>query len=323
MANKNTPLKSILKAIRRFILINAPIRFVIKVRSNLSLRELKFFSLHWPVTGTIKFKLPKGENVKLFSKGDDYISTQAYWKGYMGYEGASVQLFYYLSKQCSSIIDIGANIGYFSLIGAASNPKAKVIAFEPVGKIFERLNKNISINSLSNITAENFVVGNSETPVKFYIPKTSGMALAGSTKKGWADEAEEITVPSVTLDSYKKYKSISGVNLIKMDCEFHEKEVLEGMKDILREDKPVILMEVLFPEGEGDKGHFAMGSHEVIEQIMRENNYYFYLVSDVALIRLDKLEYNPDERNYLFSTKHSEKVYLSYSDMDALIKTIL
>jgi len=45
------------------------------------------------------------------------------------------------------------------------------------------------------------------------------------------------------------------VNLIKMDCEFHEKEVLDGMKDILKEDKPVIIMEVLFPEGEGEKGN--------------------------------------------------------------------
>ncbi len=108
-----------------------------------------------------------------------------------------------------------------------------------------------------------------------------------------------------------------------MDCEFHEKEVLEGMKNILKEDKPVIIMEVLFPEGEGQKGHFESESYKEIERIMGENNYYFYLVSPTALIRLDKLEYNPDERNYLFSTKRSENVYLSYSDMDTLIKTIL
>jgi len=121
----------------------------------------------------------------------------------MGYEGASVQLFYYLSKQCSTIVDIGANVGYFTLIGASSNRNAKVISFEPVGKIFQRLSKNIGLNSLVNVTAENSVVGNSETPVKFYLPNTSGMALAGSTKKGWADDALEITVSSISLDAYK------------------------------------------------------------------------------------------------------------------------
>ncbi len=294
-----------------------------KRRTNFSQRVFRFFSLHWPVTGTISFKLPQGENVKIFTKGDDYVSTQAFWKGYMGYEGASVQLFYYLSKKCNNILDIGANVGYFTLIGASSNPKARLFSFEPVKYIFERLSKNINLNFLSNVTAENSVVGNSEALVKFYLPKVEGIALAGSTKKGWADEAEEIVVPSVSLDNYKKNKKITSIDLIKMDCEFHEKEVLEGMKDILKEDKPVILMEVLFPEGEGQKGHFEVETYKEIEKIMGENNYYFYLVSNVALIRLDKLEYNPDERNYLFSTKKSEKIYLSYSDMDSLIKTIL
>ncbi len=204
MEKKNSPGKSILKALRGLYIINATVRFLLKMRINLSIRELNFFSLHWPVTGTINFKLPHGENVKIFSKGDDYVSTQAFWKGYMGYEGPSVQLFYWLSKKCSNIIDIGANVGYFTLIGASSNPKAKVFSFEPVKHIFERLNKNISINSLINVTAENCVVGNSETHVKFYLPKVSGIALAGSTKKGWSDNAEEIVVPSVSLDAYKK-----------------------------------------------------------------------------------------------------------------------
>lgn len=323
MSAQKSGMKGLLKAIRGMGFINIPVRFLIKRRTALSIRVLNYFSLHWPVTGTIKFILPQGEKVKIFSKGDDYVSTQAFWKGYMGYEGPSVQLFYYLSKKCTSIIDIGANVGYFTLIGASSNPKAKVFSFEPVKYIFERLNKNITINSLANVTAENSVVGNSETPVKFYLPRVEGIALAGSTKKGWADDAEEITVPSVSLDVYKRKKSISAVNLIKMDCEFHEKEVLEGMKDILRDDKPIIIMEVLFPQGEGQKGHFEVETYKEIERMMQENKYYFYLISNVALIRLDKLEYNPDERNYLFSTRRSENVYLSYSDMDTLIKTIL
>ncbi len=316
-------LKSIFKYLRATPVINIPVRVLVKSRTAFDQRVSDFFSVHWPVTGTIKLNLPKGEVVKIYSKDDDYISTQAFWKGFMGYEGPSVQLFYYLSKQCKTIIDIGANIGYFTLIGASSNRLAKVYAFEPVKHIFERLNKNVSINNLTNVIAENSVVGNSEMPVKFYLPKTQGIALAGSTKKGWADDAEEIMVPSVSLDAYKKKMSLSSVQLIKMDCEFHEKEVLEGMSDILKQDKPLIIMEVLFPEGEGQKGYFEMVSHIKIERIMKECGYYSYLIGKDALIMVDKLEYNPDERNYLFSTKRSEKVYLSYSDMDSVMKNIL
>jgi FkbM family methyltransferase len=323
MSNNDNGLVRILKSIRAFTLINVPVRLLIRFQTNVQQRIFRFFSIHWPVSGIVKIRLPQGEKVKLYSHTDDYISTQAFWKGYKGYEGPSVELFYYLSKKCSSIFDIGANVGYFTLIGASSNSKASVHTFEPVKRIYERLERNIQINGLLNVTAVSSVVGDSEKPVKFYLPKGKGMVLAGSTKKGWATGAEEIVVPSVTLDSYKKNVGISKIDLIKMDCEFHEIEVLNGMENILKEDKPIILMEVLFPEGEGQKGHFEMVVHLEIEHIMKQNGYYFYLVSRDALIRVDKLEYNPDERNYLFSTGKTEKVYNAYSEMDVLIKTIV
>ncbi len=82
-------------------------------------------------------------------------------------------------------------------------------------------------------------------------------------------------------------------------------------------------MEVLFPEGEGQKGHFEMVTHIEIERIMKNNGYFFYLISKDALIRVDKLEYNPDERNYLFSTKCTDKIYNAFSEMDSLLNTIV
>jgi hypothetical protein len=72
------------------------------------------------------FRLPNNnEKVKLFSKGDDLIPPQVSWKGYDGYE-YSIIPFSYLSLKSNVIINIGANIGYFSLIASASNSKAKI-----------------------------------------------------------------------------------------------------------------------------------------------------------------------------------------------------
>jgi FkbM family methyltransferase len=323
MDSRNIGIKGAIKYLRGTVLINIPVRVLVKAIIKFSRQLFNFFSMHWPVTGVISFRLPQNEVVRIYSKGDDFVSTQAFWKGYMGYEGPSIRLFYYLSGQSHTIIDIGANVGYFTLIGAKANPNARIYSFEPVGNIFDRLGGNCHLNSLSNVTLENLVVGNSEVPVKFYIPKVKGIALAGSTKQGWAEDTEEIMISSTSLDAYKKNKSIGAINLIKMDCEFHEKEVLEGMRSILKDDKPIIIMEVLFPEGEGQKGRFEMVVHMEIERIMRENGYYFYLISRDALIRVDKLEYNPDERNYLFSTKRTGKVYSSFAEMGNLVKNII
>ncbi|MGP8215293.1 MAG: FkbM family methyltransferase [Bacteroidia bacterium] len=316
-------IKKLLKIIRGYSVINIPVRTVIKWRYWFSKKTFVFFSIHWPVYGIIRFGLPNGKKVKIYSRGDDFVSTQAFWKGYDGYEGPSVRLYYHLAAKSSVIIDIGANVGYYTLIGAGANNNASVYAFEPVPAIYERLEKNIGLNNYKNAVPINSAIGNSEIPLKFYLPNTKGMAHAGSTKKGWASDTIEIEVKSYSLDNFKSTQGIKRIDLVKMDCEFHEVEALNGMQSILKTDKPLIIMEVLFPEGKESKGHFENNYYLEIERIMKENGYYFYLISETALIRLDSLEYNPDERNYLFSAKKSPHIYLSFSDMDTLSGSIL
>jgi FkbM family methyltransferase len=315
-------MKSILKDLRSFFLFNIPVRFVVRAYLAFSNRVFTFFTVHWPVSGTIIFKLPGEEKVKIYSRGDDFVSTQAYWKGYMGYEGPAIQLFYQLAKKSATVFDIGANVGYFTLIAAAANSNATVYSFEPVERVFLRLQKNIQINQFINAKPFMCAVGNVDGKITFFIPEGTGMAHAGSTKKGWANKTIQVDVDSVTVDEFAKSQTLPKIDLVKMDCEFHETEVLEGMKKILEKDKPIILSEVLFPESEGVKGHFENQLHLKIESMLKENGYFFYLINSTALIRVDRLEYNQDDRNYLFSTRKSEKVYMAYSDMNELLRNI-
>ncbi len=316
-------MKRLLKKLRSFLLFNIPIRSFIRSFVSFSNRVNRFFSLHWPVYGTISFHLPAGERVKIYSKGDDFVSTQAYWKGYMGYEGPTIQLFYNIAKCTSTIIDVGSNVGYFSLIGAAANKQAHVHSFEPVVKIHKRLLRNISINGFINIKANQCAVGNVDEIISFFIPEGNGMVHASSTKEGWGEKAIRVNVESITIDKYVKENSLKKVDLVKMDVEFHESEVLEGMKNVLENDKPIIISEVLFSESEGVKGHFENDIHLKIASSLRAHGYYFYLINATALIRVEQLEYNPDDRNYLFSTKRSENIYLPYSNMNELLRNIL
>lgn len=312
----------VLKKIRSIHWFNYIIRASVKSFYRFSQKAFAFFSLHWPVYGIISFGLPGEEKVKIYSEGDDFVSTQAFWKGYTGYEGPSVKLFYYLSKGSSVIFDMGANVGYFTLIAAAANKGAMVYSFEPIPYIFKRLERNIKLNEFTNVVAVNSAVGNLNGAISFYAPDLEGICHAGSTKKGWASGTTEIKVPSVTADSFKAEKKLPKIDVIKMDCEFHEVEILNGMAVTLADDKPVILMEVLLP-GREEVGDYKDNSYIEIEKIMKQWNYYFYLVSETGLIRVDKLEYNPDQRNYLFSAKRSENVFLPYSDMQKVMAVLL
>jgi FkbM family methyltransferase len=258
----------------------------------------------------------------MYAEGDDFVSSQVFWKGYTGYEGASVLLFYHLSKRVKGIVDVGANVGYFTLIAAKANPAATVYAFEPGSEIFQRLQRNIRLNDLGNVRAECSAASDGDGTIAFYLPNVDTLPLAGSTKQGWAGDVRKVEVPAVTLDMYSKAQHAERIGLVKMYCEFHEPEVLRGMTRLLREDKPVLLMEVLFPGQKGITEHFHSDNHLQIAELMRANGYFFYRIGPHELRRVDQLKPNPDERNYLFSTKRSKHEILAYEEMDQLLDAI-
>lgn len=313
-------LKDTLKSLRGLWAINAPIRWFAYYLTGYFASLRKFFNKHWPAVGIVTVRLPGGSAFRLYTEGDDWIATQAFWKGFGGYEGPCEHLFDSLARRSGTIVDVGANIGYYSLIAAAANPSAKVISFEPAANANARLRHHAKMNAFPNIIAESLIVSDDSRPTSFFLPRGAeiGQVLAASTKRGWADATDEVILPSISLDEYKRSRGLERIDLVKMDCEFHEREVLEGMKDILKEDRPDLLMEVLFYESDGVKGQFNYSQAAEIERILLDNGYNFYLISESALIRMDHLEHNPDNRNYLFSVKRSSRQYIPYADADFL-----
>jgi FkbM family methyltransferase len=302
-------MKQILKFIRSISLLNWCFRRIIKWNYSIAKKLFKFNSEHLIMSGTENIKLPNGSQFKIFSKGDDFIPNQLFWHGYNGYE-KSIEVFYQISLFSSIIIDIGANIGYYSLVAAAANPKSKVYAFEPVDRIRKRFEKQIEINKFQNIYIDKRVVSNYNGEIPFFIPIGNNMVFAASVKKGWVSQVEEEILDCITLDSYFINNNFGKIDLVKMDCEFHEFEILQGMKDIIKNDEPAILMEVLMPEADGVKGLIENSCYvETLEQLIKEFGYFPYLIYQGALMKISKLEYNKFDRNYLFVKFNSNKTF--------------
>lgn len=316
-------MKRFLKYLRKQLIVNRPVGAVVRGFLRFSSRIERTFHKHWPVSGTISISLPGNEKLMLWSKGDDYITTQAYWKGFKGYENTSVWLFYHLAKHSSCIIDAGANIGYFSLIAAKANPEAQVIAFEPIPAIVERFEKNRQLNNLQNIRIENMATGETDGELILYTPVAApGVALAASAREGWLSKSSATRVKATKLDTWCSTHHNGKTDLVKIDCELLEDAVLRGMNGILEKYKPVLLVEILFQESEevGDTGKFS--NYREIETLLKKHGYTFYLINSSALVQVDQLIYNPDCRNYLFSAKPPEKRYLPYANLPDLLKQL-
>lgn len=139
-------------------------------------------------------------------------------------------------------IDLGANIGYVTLIMAELiGPSGKIYAFEPDPRNFEILLKNIKANKYADFVFPHQMGLSNKTGVsKFYISNKSNLGSMMATKHS----KSLIDINISTLDDFIKNKKTP--DFIKMDIEGHEVEALEGMYNTLKnaESPAKILMEV-------------------------------------------------------------------------------
>jgi len=142
----------------------------------------------------------------------------------------------YLSKN-----DIALDIG--SYIGTHGLPMSKfaknVFCFEPNTEIFNCLRSNILLNKIDTITPLKIALYDSKGSQTFYERNTGTSRLATVGKKGGTSRVTEVYTD--TIDNL--FKTVNNCRLIKLDVEGAEYKVLEGAKDFLKRNKPLLLVE--------------------------------------------------------------------------------
>ncbi len=181
---------------------------------------------------------------------------------YGAYEKPEINFLIDLVKNLDSnnviFLDIGANSGLHSL--ALSNLVKEVHAIEPYPPILEKLKYNISQNHLNNIFVHAVGFGQESGSLPFFSPPSINTAI-GTFSKDFADNwnskskvtesSKEISLPIVNGDEYLTNKSISKIDIIKLDIEGYEKFALLGLKKIINNNRPIIVMELNMNNKEG------------------------------------------------------------------------
>lgn len=206
-------------------------------------RGLKYFlkMAKWLgiVDKSYKKKLPEGFYMLLTPS--EHIQRQLFWYGH--YEQALGNLVKKILQPGYVFFDIGANIGYFSLIAANNAPTSKIISFEPVKNLFQKLRENISINSIGNITAVNAAIGELNEEKELFISADDNLGMSSfQPPENFSGRKEKVKV--ISIDSWFKTARLSRVDLIKLDIEGSELAALKGMQEVLHNFKPLIIAEI-------------------------------------------------------------------------------
>ena len=149
------------------------------------------------------------------------------------------------------ILDIGANIGMFSLSYASIFKRAKIHCFEPVPFIFNFLNRNLEANSSlnKNIYSYNFGFSNCFEQKQLSIPipvqherYTKNLDIRLYSVFGQGDE--KFDAKFKPLDKWVEEININDLNFIKIDVEGYEYLVLEGASKTLLKYRPIVMFEL-------------------------------------------------------------------------------
>jgi len=140
--------------------------------------------------------------------------------------------------------DIGANIGFFSILAARIvGPTGAVYAFEPVPENASLIEKNAHLNRLDKIKVIKLAVASRTGKEELLLARYAG----GAVLKGFGippDLSGSLTVETSTVDDFLLGQKVRPPDIVKIDVEGAELDVLHGMVDTLRNRGPKLIIEV-------------------------------------------------------------------------------
>jgi FkbM family methyltransferase len=141
------------------------------------------------------------------------------------------------------VLDIGAHIGYYTLIFAKLVGRSgRVFAFEPDPTNFALLEKNVRMNGYSNVTVVQMAVAQRSELVSLFLEETQEAHSIVRDQVG----RQRIDVRGIRLDDYF-HADKRGIDFIKIDIEGGEPAAIEGMTHLLERNSHVKLLTEFFP----------------------------------------------------------------------------
>jgi FkbM family methyltransferase len=179
----------------------------------------------------------------------DLQTEKDYWLG--TYEPELEQAAGRLVPPGAVVYDVGANIGYTALLLAkAAGQGGRVYAFEALPDNLARLQRNVALNGMTDrIRVVPAAVTQATGPVRFLVHASGGMGkVEGSAGRTDETYPSELLVEGLSLDDFVFGQGNPPPQVIKMDIEGGEVLALPGMRRVLQEARPRLLMELHGPE---------------------------------------------------------------------------
>ena len=223
---------------------------------------------------------------RVFVNAQSLVLHQLYWFGEQGWEPQLLPWWRRFCRQSSAILELGANVGYFTVQGAKAAPRARYIAVEPHPASARVCRANLELNrveSVELVTAA--AVARTELPVvELHVPwdqlATPTVAFIGADSE-LPEPMSRPVMRTISVSAVDVRSLLPGIDLLKLDVEGQEHALLWASREHLRTRKPTVFVEVL-------PGTARL--RRLIADLCHDEGFHCYLPRADALVRLGIVE---------------------------------
>lgn len=227
------------------------IKELLKFLANIYTRlRLSWWNLNVSPSRTVKLQVLVGKYIKFIRQGD--IVRILYGDQHLvpfkkSFEYHTLDLYLKELSPGDVVIDVGANVGLFSLLGSPIiGENGKIYSFEPTPGTFNVLKNNIVLNSCNNIYPQRQALADRRMPIIITNPSPKQGLYKDALnriKEVTKEDGLEDVIYTTTLDEFCKTTQLTRLDFIKVDIEGAELMFFKGAKETLSRFRPKIIFE--------------------------------------------------------------------------------
>lgn len=215
---------------------------------------------------------------------------RGYWFNGRDREAGVIGLYFVLIGLDATVIEVGAHIGYQTLIFSMLAPDGEVLAYEPGPNNIRYLLRNTK--DVANVAIRRCAVSDDTRDTTLWCEELSGQNNSLMVESRLEENARSahfgavirypFTVPATTIDT--DAAELSRVDFVKIDAEGAERMILAGARKTIASERPVLMVEIERGNGRGVFEHLVAGEgyqafdpshHRVIDGSTRVGNTFF------------------------------------------------
>ena len=210
-------------------------------RAFLRTEEFQAVDAQWRTAATARFRCVTRDGLRIYVDSRDELIGACLVAG-LPYEPEVAAALGRLLRPGMRLLDLGANVGYFTLLGASLvSAQGQVVAFEPNPDNVALLRLGVRDNGFTNVVVHAIALAEGAGSFALYTDRRSSLSYAVEATREVPGRRPTHVVPALALDAF--LGDLGPVDVVKIDVDGNELRVLSGMRGLVARDRPVLVIE--------------------------------------------------------------------------------